>query len=106
MPVPTNYDPEETSRFGPFDRFCRLYRRIRGTEEKSADFHDLLAGIDDRGMNIRLGYSYSPSIEMAPGGQPLEASPALSDRPPCLPAPQAPPFVSRQVSAHHEAVDG
>jgi hypothetical protein len=48
--------PVDTSRSSPFDRFCRLSRRIRAAEEKSADFHDPLAGIDDRGMNIQLGY--------------------------------------------------
>jgi hypothetical protein len=57
MPVPTHCDPEETSRSPPFDRFCRLSRRIRAAKEKSADFHDPQAGNDDTGMNIRLGYS-------------------------------------------------
>ena len=41
--------------FPLFDRFCHLYRRIRAAEEKSADFYDPLAGINDRGMNLRLG---------------------------------------------------
>ena len=87
MPVPTHYDPEETARSPACDRFCRLYRRIRGTEEKSADFHGPMAGIDDRGMNIRLGYREVFSLEVAPGGQPLEACAALPACPACLPRP-------------------
>ena len=56
-------------------------------------------------MNIQLGYQEAPSSEVDPTRQPFEAFPALPALPAC-PALQASRFVSRQVSAHHEAVDG